>query len=98
MRFQALLLSPILWACYCQGWRACPFVSKPAPHGRGGDRLRAQPLGYNEAAVRALDANAVEEDIKYVLNNSRSDWPADWGGNYGPLIIRLAWHCAGSYR
>jgi len=39
----------------------------------------------------------LEADIKDVLVNEDKNWPADWG-NYGPLFVRLAWHCSGSYR
>lgn len=49
------------------------------------------------SACIALDYNTVKSDIKTVLTTSQSWWPADYG-NYGPLMIRLAWHCAGSYR
>ncbi|MFZ9885857.1 MAG: catalase/peroxidase HPI [Myxococcota bacterium] len=44
-----------------------------------------------------LDLNAVKKDIADVLTNSQEWWPADWG-NYGGLMIRLAWHSAGTYR
>ena len=40
---------------------------------------------------------AVEADIADVLTNSQDFWPADFG-NYAGLMIRLAWHCSGSYR
>jgi len=48
-------------------------------------------------AVAALDWQAVKDDINQTLINSQDWWPAD-NGHYGPLMIRLAWHCAGSYR
>jgi len=44
-----------------------------------------------------VDFDAVREDLRALLTNSQAQWPADYG-NYGPLMIRLAWHCAGSYR
>jgi len=64
------------------------------------DPVVANPLGesfdYAEA-FQGLDLAAVKQDIAEVLTNSQDWWPADFG-NYGPLMIRMAWHSAGTYR
>src|SRR5215469_13565843 len=60
----------------------------------------ANPLGaeFNYAeAFKTLDLAAVKRDIAEVLTTSQEWWPADFG-HYGPLIIRMAWHAAGTYR
>jgi len=44
-----------------------------------------------------LDVGAVMADIEALLTYSQDCWPADFG-NYGPLFIRLAWHCSGTFR
>ncbi|WPC75614.1 catalase/peroxidase HPI [Vibrio porteresiae DSM 19223] len=48
-------------------------------------------------AFNSLDFSALKSDLKALMTQSQSWWPADWG-HYGGLMIRMAWHSAGSYR
>ncbi|GAB1309190.1 catalase/peroxidase HPI [Urechidicola sp. KH5] len=51
---------------------------------------------YHEA-LKKLDIDALKEDMINLMTDSQDWWPADWG-HYGGLMIRMAWHAAGSYR
>jgi len=61
---------------------------------------KTNPLGagfnYREA-VKTLDVAALKRDLTALMTDSQDWWPADWG-HYGGLMIRMAWHSAGSYR
>ena len=61
---------------------------------------KTNPLGagfnYREE-VKKLDVDALKKDLKALMTDSQSWWPADWG-HYGGLMIRMAWHSAGTYR
>jgi len=61
---------------------------------------KTNPLGagfdYREE-LRKLDVDALKEDLHALMTDSQDWWPADWG-HYGGLMIRMAWHAAGTYR
>ena len=61
---------------------------------------KTNPLGssfnYREE-LRNLDVEGLKNDVKAFMTNSQDWWPADWG-HYGGLMIRMAWHSAGTYR
>jgi len=90
----------------------CPFASKKAvtnrdwwpeqlnvnmlhQHGKSPDPLGAD-FDY-AAAFKSLDLDAVKADLAAMMTESQDWWPADYG-HYGGLMVRMAWHAAGTYR
>ncbi|MBK6334314.1 MAG: catalase/peroxidase HPI [Betaproteobacteria bacterium] len=61
---------------------------------------KTNPMGadfdYREE-LKKLDIEALKNDVKALMTDSQDWWPADWG-HYGGLMIRMAWHSAGTYR
>ncbi|WP_452229102.1 MULTISPECIES: catalase/peroxidase HPI [unclassified Lacinutrix] len=61
---------------------------------------KTNPLGADfdyQEELKKLDVDALKKDLHEFMTDSQDWWPADWG-HYGGLMIRMAWHSAGSYR
>ena len=61
---------------------------------------KTNPMGKNfnyREELKKLDVTALKKDLNDLMTDSQDWWPADWG-NYAGLMIRMAWHAAGSYR
>ncbi|ATC56925.1 catalase/peroxidase HPI [Vibrio anguillarum] len=62
--------------------------------------VKTNPMGADfnyRDALKTLDVDALKKDLKALMTDSQEWWPADWG-HYGGLMIRMAWHSAGTYR
>lgn len=61
---------------------------------------KSNPMGRDfnyRKELKKLDVEALKKDLHALMTDSQEWWPADWG-HYGGLMIRMAWHAAGSYR
>ncbi|MEM8836349.1 MAG: catalase/peroxidase HPI [Planctomycetota bacterium] len=81
-----------------------PQISDWWPQRLQVELLHQNPLAANPLrdvdypkAFESLDYEAVKADIRAMLKDSQSWWPADYG-HYGPQMVRMAWHAAGTYR
>ena len=62
--------------------------------------VKTNPMGSSfkyQEELKNLDVAALKNDLKTLMTDSQEWWPADWG-HYGGLMIRMAWHSAGTYR
>jgi len=88
----------------------CPFIRGPANRdwwpntldlsGLHGNSALSDPMGKDfdyAKEFKSLKLNAVIADLRKMMTDSQSWWPADFG-HYGGLMIRMAWHAAGTYR
>ena len=90
-----ILISPLLIHS-----DVCPFIAKSTITNGDSDPDTPSRSTYN-AAVGDLDIPAVFNDLYTLMEDSQDCWPADTLGgatSYGGLFIRLAWHCAGTFR
>ncbi|MCB0973258.1 MAG: catalase-peroxidase, partial [Actinobacteria bacterium] len=61
---------------------------------------KVNPMGPDfdyRQEVKTLDFDSLKQDLRELMTDSQAWWPADWG-HYGGLMIRMAWHAAGTYR
>src|SRR6266516_2966418 len=72
--------------------RSPPWSNARPPH----TGLMGEAFDYAKE-FESLDIDAVIKDLRALMTDSQEWWPADFG-HYGGLMIRLAWHAAGTYR
>eukprot|EP00929_Paragymnodinium_shiwhaense_P087977 TRINITY_DN4816_c0_g1_i1.p1 TRINITY_DN4816_c0_g1~~TRINITY_DN4816_c0_g1_i1.p1 ORF type:complete len:415 (-),score=86.19 TRINITY_DN4816_c0_g1_i1:286-1530(-) len=88
MKAALLAIAPLAAQAVCDG------LDKSTP---AADFAVVPDVPTYDSALTKLDTHAVMADITKLLTDSKDCWPADYG-NYGPLFVRLAWHCSGTYR
>lgn len=83
-----------------------PTPAPPVEYGKCEHILQGTPIDDKadiptkeayDAALKDLNFTTLQEDMATLLETSNDCWPADYG-NYGPFMVRLAWHCSGTYR
>eukprot|EP00929_Paragymnodinium_shiwhaense_P083057 TRINITY_DN440_c0_g1_i2.p1 TRINITY_DN440_c0_g1~~TRINITY_DN440_c0_g1_i2.p1 ORF type:complete len:418 (+),score=69.34 TRINITY_DN440_c0_g1_i2:71-1324(+) len=80
-----------------QPWHAvaeCPYLHMGTPPA---DMDHVPDMPSYDKALSELNLEDVMDDLEALMTHSQDCWPADYG-HYGPLFIRMAWHCAGTYR
>lgn len=90
----ALAWTAVLLLEAVHGATPCEFLHMGTPLENNAEAPDTQTYA---SALEGLDMEAVKADMKALLADSKECWPADYG-NYGPFMVRLAWHCSGSYR
>jgi len=89
-----------LWTPFAvESYERCPYILEGTPISNNDPSIPSE-AEYN-SALEELDIAAVFNDLYYLMTDSDDCWPADSFGteqSYGPLFIRLTWHCSGSYR
>ena len=97
MKYRSLI-AVALWGPFVVQ-SVCPFMEMGTPYTNNDVSVPDEDV-YNEA-LDDLDIDSVFNDLYALMTNSSDCWPADTFGteqSYGPLFIRLTWHCSGSYR
>ncbi|MEO8737142.1 MAG: hypothetical protein ABI380_11440 [Edaphobacter sp.] len=75
---------------------AQPPAARPAAPALRAVQPDGEEFNYVEE-FKKLDYWQLKKDLSAVMTNSQEWWPADFG-HYGPLMVRMAWHSAGTYR
>lgn len=100
-RTQLSAISPATWGWWWRGERCSDYSKCPCEDLLKGtpseDREAVPDAQTYDAALKALDMEAVKHDLDKLMTQSQECWPADFD-NYGPFFVRLAWHCSGTYR